>query len=106
GRGDEGQLEGAQEDGGVGAHAGVVGQSGVKGGGGKGVNHHDKDGGNDEQGHPPHIGHGQERAPVLHGSPPLPPRAPGWRRRSHRTPRSWRSSPRTGRSTGSSSSHG
>ena len=94
-RGDEGQLEGPAKDHGVGAHLGEVLQSEAAQVVGKGVDHHQHDGGHHKEGHPDNIGDGEPGELRLHLRPPPVPPCPARRTRRRR-----RSSRRTGRSTG------
>ena len=103
GGGNEGQLEGAGEHHGVGAHFGEVIQRKAADRGGKRVNDHHDDRGHHEQRHPDHIGDGEAgKTVILHPrSPPHPTK--GWRRPAHRIPQRRRNNRRTYRSRHSSS---
>ena len=73
GRGDQGQLEGAEKHLRIGAHLGKVIQRKAAGGGGKGVDRHNDDRRHHENGHPHHIRHGKTGELIFHPrSPPLP----------------------------------
>ena len=72
--GDQGQLEGADEHHPVGAHLGEVIQGKAAPRAGEGVDDHQENGGDHEEGHPDHIGAGQKGEPILHRLPPAPPR--------------------------------
>ena len=58
--GDDGQLKRAGEHRCIGTHAGEVLQREVPGGGAEGIDHHNDDGRHHEDGHPSHIGNGEQ----------------------------------------------
>ena len=100
-RGNQRQLEGTAEHSSVTAHLDKVVQREAALAAGKGIHHHNDNGGYYKNSHPHHIGHGKTGELTLHPrSPPLPaqhrrppvPRIPRSKRNSRRTYRNTRSS--------------
>ena len=96
-RGDDGQLEGPEEHLRIAPHLHEVIQRKAAVGGGKGIGHHNDNGGHHEDRHPHLVGYGEPGELILHPrSPPRP--SPERRPPTPHTPRSRSCNLRTGRS--------